>query len=957
MLRVAGWIGRLERVWLAALLSVIALALAAADVLQRADNMLYDLDVRLLPSSPSQNITVVAIDEESLSAFGHWPWPRRLHAQLIDRMTQAGAKVIGMDILFAEPDPSDPAGDALLAQAIRSHGRVVLPVAPAIQHGARLGVARPIAPLADVATIGHADVELDADGIVRSVYLHAGINRPQWPALALAMLDLGEPQRAAKLATERPATAVADVANRWVRDHRHLIRFVGPAGTMPHVSFARVVQNDPEALEALRGRYVLVGVTAAGLGQALVTPVSGMAKPMPGVELNANVLASLSRGVAVAPVPHGISIVLTALLALVPVLVYPRIPAGAALAGFGAMLLLPLAASFGLLHLAQLWFGPAAALAAIAVSYPLWSWRRLDAAMSALSAERNVARATLHCIGDAVITVDRAGRVIYLNPVAQALTGRTAAEARGRPLQEILVAYDETGERHVSMPLHECLVEGRVVQTTRYCLLYDDQGEHAIRWSAAPIREGSGVISGMVLAFSDVTETLSLSREMLRQATHDALTGLPNRALVEDRLESAIARARRAGGQVAVMFIDLDGFKKVNDALGHGAGDALLIEIAARLKSCCREEDTVARWGGDEFVVVLEKVQTQDSVVARVRTMLELLSSPVRVLEQEVYVTGSIGISLFPRDDDDVGGLFKRADAALYRAKDQGRNAFQFYSEEMSERALERVALEKSLWGALRNSELTLYYQPEFDRRGGHIVGFEALLRWQRGAGDLVLPGRFLKVAEQSDLIHVMGDWVLQRACAQLAQFRDWGLPELTLAVNLAPRQLHNRELYPRVEELTRQHGIECSSLMLEISEELFLHDFSGVEQSLRELRDIGVRVAIDDFGTGYASIGYLKRLPIDQVKIDKSFVRDVPHNADDSAIVSGIITLAHSLRLEVIAEGVENQAQVRFLEAQACDGMQGFYLSRPLPASALKEYLYGWTGRGSTQQPTHGGA
>ena len=950
MLRIARWIGRSERVWLATVLLAIALTLAATDVLQRGDNMLYDLDLRLLPSSPSPSIVVVAIDEESLSTFGHWPWPRRLHAQLIDRLTRAGAKVVGMDILFAEPDPFDPGGDALLAQAIRSHGRVVLPVAPAIQHGARLGIAQPIRPLNDVAKIGHADVELDADGIVRSVYLRAGINRPQWPALALAMLELGEPQRAAQLTAERRATAVTDGANHWVRDHRHLIRFVGPPGTIPHVSFARVVQSDPAALEALRDRYVLVGVTAAGVGQALVTPVSGMAKPMPGVELNANVLASLSRGATVVPVAHGISILLTALLALLPALVYPRLRARAALAGFGALLLGSLAASFGLLHLAQLWFGPAAALAAIAVSYPLWSWRRLDAAMSALSAERNVARATLHCIGEAVITADRSGRVLYLNPVAQTLIGTTAAEARGRPLQEILIAYDETGERRVPMPLHECLVEGRVVQSTRYCLLHRDQTEHAIRWSAAPIRDRSGAINGMVLAFSDVTETLSLSREMLRQATHDALTGLPNRALVEDRLESAIARTRRAGGQVAVIFIDLDGFKKVNDALGHGAGDVLLIEIAARLKSCCREEDTVARWGGDEFVVVLEKVQTQDSVVARVRTMLELISSPVRVLEQEVYVTGSIGISLFPRDDDDVGGLFKRADAALYRAKDQGRNAFQFYSEEMSERALERVALEESLWGALRNAELALYYQPEFDRRGGHILGFEALLRWQRGVNDLVLPKRFLAVAEQSDLIHVIGDWVLQCACAQLAQFREWGLPDLKLAVNLAPRQLHKRELYPRVEELIRQHGIDCSCLVLEINEELFLHDLSGVEQSLRGLRDVGVRVSIDDFGTGYASLGYLRRLPIDQVKIDKSFVRDVPHNADDSAIVSGIITLAHSLRLEVIAEGVENQAQVHFLEAQACDGMQGFYLSRPLPGSALKEYLHGWTGRSSPQ-------
>ncbi len=940
MLRSLHRILRSERVWLASVLLALALVLAFTQVLQRGDNLLYDLDLRLLPLAAPSDIVIVAIDEESLSALGHWPWPRRWHAQMIQRLTQAGAKVIGMDILFAEPDAQDPEGDELLALAIRAHGRVVLAVAPEMQRGAQLAATLPIEPLAAAAKLGHADVELDADGIVRSVYLRAGINRPQWPALALAMLELGEPQRAAALAAQWPPTAVPEAANEWVRDHRYMVRFFDAAGGFAHVPFVQVLRGERAALDRFRGRYVLVGVTAAGIGQALITPVSGLGHPMPGVELSANILASLTQDATVAPVTHGASMLLTALLAIVPAFVYPRLRPRAALVASGALLLLTFVASFALLQLTHKWFGPAAALAVIAVSYPLWSWRRLDATASALSAERNLARATLHCIGDAVITTDRIGLVAYLNPVAQALTGRALSDACGRPLQDVLLTYEETGERRVLPPLHECLIEGRTVQPSRYCLLRGRDVEHAIRWSAAPIRDGSGVIAGMVIAFSDVTETLSLSREMLRQATHDALTGLPNRVLVEDRLLKAIARARRAESQVAVIFIDLDGFKKVNDAFGHAAGDALLAQIAGRLKGSCREEDTVARWGGDEFVVVLEQVLSQDTVVARARTMLELLSSPVQVLEHEVYVTGSMGISLFPRDGEEVGDLFKRADAALYRAKDQGRNAFQFYSAEMSERALERIALEKSLWGALRNAELALYYQPEFDGKRGRIAGLEALLRWQRDGGDPVLPERFLSVAEQSDLIHVMGDWVLQTACAQLAQLRDWGLPDVQVAVNLAPRQLHRRELYPRIAALVREYGIDGPHLVLEISEELFLNDASGIGRSLRGLRDLGVRVSIDDFGTGYSSLSYLKRLPIDQVKIDKSFVHNVPQNADDSAIVRGIITLAHSLRLEVIAEGVENAAQLHFLEGLGCDGMQGFYLSRPLPAPTLRAYL-----------------
>lgn len=935
---------RSERVWLPVVVVALACALAGGHALQRADNLLYDFAVRMLPRPVSEPIVIVAIDAESLSALGRWPWPRRVHAQLIARLTQARAKAIGMDILFAEPDDRDPEGDVLLAQALRSHGRVVLPVAPETQSVDGLSAMKPIAPLAGAAKLGHVDVELDADGIVRSVYLRAGIGHAEWPAFALAMLQFGDPARAALYEAYEAApdsTAVTDTAHEWIRKQRYLVRFFDRADSFPHLSFLSVLRGDASALEAVRGRYVLVGVTAAGIGPGFVTPVSGFGTPMAGVDLSANILASLNQNITVAAMQSGFAILLTAMLALAPILIYPVLRPPVAFAVYGVTLAATPLLSFLLLQVGHIWFGPSSALAVVALTYPLWSWRRLDASTSALIAERNLARATLHCIGDAVITTDREGRVSYLNPVAEVLTGYTQSQAAGHDLHEIVNTYDETGERRVAVPLQECL-RGSTVQPSHYWLLHSRDGEHAIRWSAAPIRDGSDTVTGMVFAFSDVTETLSLSREMRRQATHDALTGLPNRVLVEDRLQNAIARSRRLNSEVGVMFIDLDGFKKVNDAFGHAAGDALLKEVAARLKRSCREEDTVARWGGDEFVLVLEKVPEREAVVYRASRILELLSAPIRLLEHEVYVTGSIGISLFPRDGDDVSGLLKRADAALYRAKDTGRNAFQFYSQEMGERALERIALEKSLWNALENDELALYYQPQFDGGSRRITGVEALLRWHSGEIDPVLPGRFLSVAEQSDLIHAIGEWVLQGACRQLALFRLWGLTDLQVAVNLTPRQLHRRELYARIAALVSEQAIEPSRLVLEISEDLFLQDSSGIVQSLQKLREIGVRVSIDDFGTGYSSIGYLKRLPIDQVKIDKSFIHDIPYGADDSAIVRGIITLAHSLRLEVIAEGVENDEQLHFLQDLECDGVQGFYLSRPLPASTLRAYLRG---------------
>ncbi len=569
----SGSIRRSESVRLAIVLLGLALVLTATDALRRWDNLLYDAQLRLFHRSPPADVVIVAIDEESLAALGRWPWSRRVHAQMVERLTQAGAKVIGMDILFAEPDRMDPAGDELLARAIEAHGRVVLAVAPQPGPGDELSAILPMPLLAGSAKLGHVDFELDADGIVRSVYLRAGVGQPRWPTLGLAMLELGQPERAIELPGMRRDAGRANLAGKWVRDYRTLLPFFGGPGSFEQVAFSRVLAGDPAVLERLKGRYALIGATAAGVGESLATPVSGQNKPMPGVELNANVLAGLAQQIVVGPLGWGAQLGWTLLFSLLPAMVYPLCRARAALFAYAGLLVLGLLASVVMLQLAQLWFAPAATLVVLATSYPLWSWRRLDATVSDLTGERNLAQATLHAIGDAVVTTDAAGRVEYLNPVAERLTGQTLAAARGRPLYEVVRLFDESGQSTVSPPLHECLIEGRTVHPGRYDVLRAEPGtEHAIRWSASPIHDASGAISGMVFAFSDMTQMLALSREMVRQATHDALTDLPNRVLLEDRLEKALARARRAAQHVAVMFIDLDGFKKVNDAFGHAAG-------------------------------------------------------------------------------------------------------------------------------------------------------------------------------------------------------------------------------------------------------------------------------------------------------------------------------------------------------------------------------------------------
>jgi len=930
-------LARLEHLGLAGLLCAFALLLVASDVLQRWDGVLYDAQTKLARLEAPAQVVLVDIDDDSIARLGRWPWPRELHARAIERLTDAGAAVIGLDILFSERDPVDPAGDRRLADAIAAHGAVVLPVAPAGAPGRTLVETLPM-PSLGPAALGHVDVELEADGIVRRSCAQAGLGSPRWPSLPQAMWALARPRGADGDTRTLPAGVPAQGRSTWQRSGCSLVAFVGDKTAFQRVPFARVLDGDPAHMRGLEGRLVLVGATATGLGTSFATPLSGLAAPMSGVEFNANVLAGLVRHVSIQPMGELPRTLLTLAFALVPALLLPRCRPRAALVAWFALLLGVLLACLALLWLARTWFPPAAALAVVALSYPLWSWRRLDGLVAQLRRERNQATATLNAIGDGVVTTDRSGQVVYMNPVAEALTGFTRSEACGQPLARVMRTFDESGERPAPPPLDECLVDGARVQAGNYVLLRAGN-EHAIRWSGAPIRDAEGSIDGMVLAFSDITPILSMSRDMVHLATHDALTGLPNRVLMRDRLELALARARRAGEQIAVMFVDLDGFKRINDALGHTAGDSLLREIGARLKASCREEDSVARWGGDEFVIMLEKLHTREAVVRRASHLLESLARPTDVAGQEVCITASVGICLAPRDGDDVETLFAHADLAMYRAKDEGRNGFRFYSPRLNGHARENLGTEKALRDALRAEELTLFYQPVIELGSGRVKAVEALVRWPR-AGEVVLPKNFLPVVEQSDLVHAVGDWVLRTACNCAARLHADGLRDLQVAVNLSPRQLLKSDLYSRIAAILDQTKAPPQQLVLEIAEDLFLHDSKGVVRNLECLRQLGVQVSIDDFGTGYSSIGYLKYLPIDQIKIDHSFVQDGAANDSDATIVRGMVSLARNLRLEIVAEGVENAPQLEFVRGLDVDGVQGFHLAEPMPESTLREFL-----------------
>jgi diguanylate cyclase (GGDEF)-like protein len=413
---------------------------------------------------------------------------------------------------------------------------------------------------------------------------------------------------------------------------------------------------------------------------------------------------------------------------------------------------------------------------------------------------------------------------------------------------------------------------------------------------------------------------------------HDDLTSLPNRLMLTQYLEQALSRHRRAATQLAILFIDLDRFKVINDSLGRDAADGLLRQVAERLRAQAREGDTVARMGGDEFVVLIENQANLSDISACAQRLIQELSAPYLLGRNDCHVTLSIGISIFPADGSDSRALLKAADVAMYRAKDNGRNNYQYYLPSMNVHTLERLELESDLGHALDRGEFLLHYQPKVDMATGLITGVEALLRWQHPRRGLIPPLEFIPLAEETGLIVAIGEWVLATACARNRAWRMQGMTDLSVAVNLSARQLADPMFLPRLTQIIHSSGLDPSGLELEITESVVMAHGGNAVAVLEKLKSIGVQIAIDDFGTGYSSLAYLKRFPIDTLKVDRSFIRDIPADSGDMKITRAIIAMAHGLRLKVVAEGVETAEQLAFLRAQHCDAVQGYFLYRPLP-------------------------
>ena len=548
----------------------------------------------------------------------------------------------------------------------------------------------------------------------------------------------------------------------------------------------------------------------------------------------------------------------------------------------------------------------------------------------------------LEAVGQSVVATDLEGNVVYWNRAAEDIYGWSSEEALGRSLRDLTVC-EESLEK-----VEEVGSELRAGRAwSGETLLRRKDGSHVpVLGTATPLFDDRGSLVGMIGVSTDISERKTLEAELERRASHDPLTGMPNRPAFVDRLEQTLQRTRRrknSRNKVGVLFMDLDGFKTINDSLGHEAGDRLLVAVAECLRNRLRSEDVLARFGGDEFAVLLEDTAGTSEAIRVAQRIAEDLREPFTVDDFQVSLSTSIGITLgTAHANDDPERMLREADSAMYRAKEQGPGRYAVFDPAMQARAQERLELEAELRRALEQEEFVLYYQPEVSLHDGKMVGFEALLRWQHPERGLLKPAAFVPIAEDTDLIAPIGRWVLEEACQQAKRWeeeRPLASP-MTMEINLSSKQLRRQGLVRTVEEALARADLEAHTLALDMTETVLIRVSEDNTQALDALKEMGVRLGLDDFGTGYSSLSYLKRLPVDRVKVDKSFVKGLGENATDTALVRMIIDLCHTLGVEIVAEGIETSEQAVLLRDMGCDLGQGYYFARPLPGEELAERL-----------------
>jgi len=649
----------------------------------------HDLAVGLSARPAASDVVIVAIDERSLEQLGRWPWSRSVHARLLDKLTDAGVKAVAMDIFFIEAEQDNPAADAQLANAIRRNGAVVLPVILDQNDSGGLSLTPPLAQFANAASgLGHVNMHAEADGVLRGVYLQAATNGLHFPVLAQALLNANRLNTGKPAYSNSPAMQ-SDCSGETLQmcDYRLMMSFPESAEQFKKISYADVLL-DERVSQSLRGKFVFVGMTAYGLAPRFTVPSLNRSLSLFGVEFNANTLKAIQNGLSITPLEARWRMLITFALVFVPVTLYGLLRSGGVMLTIIVFSALSLAISWGFLKLFSVWYGSMTPVFFLLVSYPLWSWQQHKIVARTLFREKESVNTTLHAIGDAVIMTDLEGIIQFMNPVAEEMTGYSLKEVRGQAIETVVLLKNDE-QRTILPAIRQSLAADKSISMPKpQSLINRHHQEYEVRIVANTVRAPSGQKTGMVFALSDIGEIVAMSNKMTHLATHDPLTQLPNRSLLKDRLATAIQKAQRHPTQFAVLFIDLDGFKKINDNQGHNVGDLLLQEVAVRLISCQRKTDTVARWGGDEFVILLEDLPQESIIIDISNAIIQILGRPFKLLEHTLFVSPSIGISLYPKDSLIADDLLEKADIAMYQVKKTGRNNFCFYSPELTKPVL-----------------------------------------------------------------------------------------------------------------------------------------------------------------------------------------------------------------------------------------------------------------------------
>ena len=926
--------------WFAAMLTALLL-LGARPLVDRFDLAVHDLLSRdviepLSGPTPPADSLVVAIDDASLQALGRWPWPRQRHAELIDVLRSAGTQAVGYNVLFTEPS-TDPAEDARLAEAIAAHGQIVLPVVPGDRlDGTPARVLQPMPALAKVAAaLGHAESPIDLDGQVRRIALVAGSGPTAWEALPLAVQRVSAPR--ASLLSDTDARRHG--TDPWWRERVQLL----PFGNHPvsQISASELLR-DPSLVTLLTGRVVWVGVTAQGIDPMVTVPGARGSMALSTVQWQAQVHQAMDRNRMVTLASEPVVLAANVLPLVFAALFGRRLmrSLGVRLQAMLWLLPLPLLVQGIALVWGQVWLPLGAMVLGWTIALLLGRTLELRNTRIALRRERGLAEVTLQAITDAVITLDHSRRVRYLNASAERLAlPHTPDAARNQTIESVL-RLEAPDAQILLQAIGDCQTQHRVVHIEVALHVKTNDGEHLVQAVISPMGSAGDARRGVVVVLADVTATARAEQLIEHGSTHDGLTGLPNRVLLTDLLAHALAHGRHQSQALAVLFIDLDRFGRINDSLGQRQGDEVLEVIAARLRRVFRAHDTIARWGSDQFVVLIEDVTSREVVAALASQLIDVVARDLRVDEVSIACTCSIGIALSPDDAQTTDGLLTMSEAAMMRAKAAGGGRFEFYTSGMSTLTRDWLALENRLRQALDAGEFVLHYQIQTDLRSGRPIGLEALLRWRQEDGELWAPARFLSITEETGLIVAVGNWVIREATQQLRRWIDAGVTPVPVSVNVSARQCMDSHLIDVIAGALKEANVPASLLKVEITESTAMADLDHLRQLLLQLRQLGVAIALDDFGTGFSSLAHLKRFPVDQIKIDPSFIADIHRDPNGAAIVRATIALAHGLGVPVVAEGVENEAQIRFLREHRCDIVQGYLYGRPGSPDAIREVL-----------------